>query len=199
MIDYLDNMGKLTYLEFKNIKNRNNLNLSRVNQLHSDIKKFINIDKANVSTKFLSDYIKFFNYIRNWKVKNSHYPTSSKDIESIFIEILTKKVDWKIKDIQKKELEIPKPNGRYIKLLIEETNKMQLETNSTFQYNEENISSLNKREYLLNIPTKYLYELAKEYKIPKYKKIAKWSIVTILLKQEDINSKIHKLIFDFKL
>ena len=24
MIDYLDNMGKLTYLEFKNIKNRNN-------------------------------------------------------------------------------------------------------------------------------------------------------------------------------
>ena len=199
MIDYLDNMGKLTYLEFKNIKNRNNLSLSRVNQLHSDIKKFINIDKANVSTKFLSDYIKFFNYIRNWKVKNSHYPTSSKDIESIFIEILTKKVDWKIKDIQKKELKIPKPNGSYMKLLIEETNKIQLETNSTFQYNEENISSLNKREYLLNIPTKYLYELAKEYKIPKYKKLAKWSIVTILLKQKDINSKIHKLIFDFKL
>ena len=74
-----------------------------------------------------------------------------------------------------------------MKLLIEETNKIQLETNSTFQYNEENISSLNKRE------------LAKEYKIPKYKKLAKWSIVTILLKQEDINSKIHKLIFDFKL
>ena len=97
-----------------------------VNQLHSDIKKFINIDKANVSTKFLSDYIKFFNYIRNWKVKNSHYPTSSKDIESIFIEILTKKVDWKIKDIQKKELKIPKPNGSYMKLLIEETNKILL-------------------------------------------------------------------------
>ena len=54
-----------------------------------------------------------------------------------------------------------------MKLLIEETNKIQLETNSTFQYNEKNISSLNKREYLLNIPTKYLYELAKEYKIPK--------------------------------
>ena len=33
---------------------------------------------------------------------------------------------------------------------------MQLETNSTFQYNEENISSLNKREYLLNIPAKYI-------------------------------------------
>ena len=75
---------------------------------------------------------------------------------------------------------------------------MQLETNSTFQYNEENISSLNKREYLLNIPTKYLYELAKEYKILKYKKLAKWSIVTILLKKEDINSKIHKLILNCK-
>ena len=70
MIDYIENRGKITYTEFKNLKEMNKLSLSRVNQLHNEIKKFINIDKTNVSTKFLNDYIKFFNYIRNWKVKN---------------------------------------------------------------------------------------------------------------------------------
>ena len=102
MIDYIENRGKITYKEFKKLKEMNKLSLSRVNQLHNEIKKFINIDKTNVSTKFLNDYIKFFNYIRNWKIKNEHYPSSQRDVESIFEEILTKKVNYTINDIKNK-------------------------------------------------------------------------------------------------
>ena len=53
---------------------------------------------------------------------------------------------------------------------------------------------INKREYLLSIPVKYLYNLCKEYKISKYRKLAKWSLVTLLLKQKDIKKNIYELI-----
>lgn len=56
------------------------MSLARVNELHNEIKKFINVNKTNVSTKYLNDYILFFNYIRNYKVRNSNYPSSKKDI-----------------------------------------------------------------------------------------------------------------------
>ena len=194
MIDYIENRGKITYTEFKKLKEMNKLSLSRVNQLHNEIKKFINIDKTNVSTKFLNDYIKFFNYIRNWKVKNGHYPSSQKDIKSIFEEILTKKVNYTINDIKNKQLEIPKPTGRFTKILKEETKKIRKIASNNFKFNEENISLINKREYLLSIPVKYLYNLCKEYKIPKYRKLAKWSLVTLLLKQKDIKKNIYELI-----
>lgn len=41
----------------------------------------------------MNDYILFFNYLRNYKVKNGYYPSSKKDVEKIFIEILTQKVN----------------------------------------------------------------------------------------------------------
>ena len=60
-IDKILNKDNLSYLEFSKLKRNNDLNLARVNELHSEIKKFINISKTNVSTKYLNDYILFFN------------------------------------------------------------------------------------------------------------------------------------------
>lgn len=37
----------------------------------------------------------FFTYIRNWRVTNGHYPSSKKDTEQIFIEILKTRVKYK--------------------------------------------------------------------------------------------------------
>lgn len=167
-----------------------------MNQIHSEIKKFINTEKANVSTKFLEDYINFFNYIRNWKVKTGHYPVSRKDVEKIFCEILTGKVNWKIKSIQKYRLTLPKASGNYMKQLKDETENVRKATRiEDFKFNEEDgVNSFNKREYLLNLPEYRLYELAREYRIPKYRKLAKWPLATLLLKQKDINSTIYKLI-----
>ena len=56
-------------------------------------------------------------------------------------------------------------------MLKEETEKLQILTNNTFTFNDEdNVATFNKREILLNIPKYKLYELAKHYKIQKYKK-----------------------------
>lgn len=193
-IDKILNKGRLNYLEFKELKSKNRLSLARVNELHNEIKKFININKTNVSTKYLNDYILFFNYIRNFKVKNGNYPTSKKDIEKIFIEIITQKVNYTINDVNNQKLELPKPTGKYMSMLKEETEKLQQLTNSNFTFNDEdNVSTFNKRDYLLNIPTYKLYELAKHYKITKYKKLAKWCLASLLLKQNDIDTMIHKI------
>ena len=46
---------------------------------------------------------------------------------------------------------------------------------------------------LLNIPKYKLYELAKHYKILKYKKLAKWCLASFLLKQSDIDIMLYKV------
>lgn len=123
-IDKILNKGILNYLEFKGLKSKNRLSLARVNELHNEIKKFINVNKTNISTKYLNDYILFFNYIRNYKVRNDNYPSSKKDVEKIFIEILTQKVNYTINDINNKQLDLPKPTGKYMAMLKEETEKL---------------------------------------------------------------------------
>ena len=66
-------------------------------------------------------------------------------------------------------------------MLKEETEKLQILTNNTFTFNDEdNVATFNKREILLNIPKYKLYELAKHYKIQKYKKLAKWCLASLL-------------------
>lgn len=79
-------------------------------------------------------------------------------------------------------------------MLKKETKKLQILTNNTFTFNnEDNVTTFNKREILLNIAKYKLYELAKYYKIKKYKKLAKWCLASLLLKQNDIDTMIHKI------
>ena len=116
-------------------------------------------------------------------MRNGNYPSSKKDVEKIFIEILTQKVNYTINDINNKQLDLPKPTGKYMAMLKEKTEKLQILTDNTFTFNaEDNVATFNKREILLNIPKYKLYELAKYYKIPKYKKLAKWCLASLLLK-----------------
>ena len=196
LIDKITYKGKLNYIEFKNLKTNNKLSLARVNELHKDLKKFIYTDKTNVSTKYLEDYIGFFTYLKNWKVRFNRYPNSKKDIEQIFEEILTAKVNYTVNDIKTKELDLPKPSGKYMNILIEETKKVrEITKNKYFKFNEEDgVVTFNKREYLLDIPRYKLYNLCKEYNIKRFRKLAIWSIVTLLLKQSDIDIKIYQLL-----
>ncbi len=75
LIDRISNRGYIPYTDFVHLKNANSLSLARINELHSHIKKFINSEMTNVSTKYLQDYIGYFTYIRNLRVTNGHYPT----------------------------------------------------------------------------------------------------------------------------
>ena len=57
-------------------------------------------------------------------------------------------------------------------MLKEETEKLQILTNNTFTFNDEdNVAKFHKREILLNIPNYKLYELYKHYKIQHYRKL----------------------------
>jgi transposase-like protein len=196
LIDKITNRGYISYDEFNLLKTANKLNLARVNELHSDIKSYIKKDMTNVSTKYLQDYIGFFTYIRNWRVKNGHYPSSNKDTEQIFIEILKSKINFTITEIEEQDLGLPKPSNRYITLLKEETEKARVATsNKYFKFDEEDgVKSFNKREYLSDQPKRKLYAICKECKLTKYKQLALYSLVSLILKQPNIDDIIYNLL-----
>ena len=196
MIDYISNRGNTTYEDFSALKKANKLSLARVNELHADIKKFIYGDMANVSTKYLQDYIGFFTYIRNWRVTNGYYPSSLKDAEKLFVEILKTKVNFTITEIKKKTLELPKPSTRYITLLKTQTEKARILTNNQyFKFDEEDeVKTFNKREYLLDQPKSKLYAVCKLHSMKKYKPLALYSLVSAILKLPDIDNIIYELI-----
>lgn len=196
IIDRITNRGHLSYDEFKGLKELNGLNLARVNGLHSDIKHLIYGDMTNVSTKYLQDYIGHFTFTRNWRVDNGHYPTSKRDAEKIFVEILKSKVMLTTNDISNKQLDLPKPSTRYITVLKQETEKVRvISSNQYFKFDEEDgFKTFNKREYLLDLPKGKLYNICKECKLTKYKKLAHWSLVSLLLTQSNIGDIIYKLL-----
>lgn len=84
----------LTFDYFKdlNIKGMSSSDMSI--KLHADIQKFICQDMANVSTKYLEDYLGFFTYMRNWRIDHGRCPFSRNDIESIFIEIIKSRINY---------------------------------------------------------------------------------------------------------
>lgn len=196
LIDRITNIGHLTYKEFEKLKRDNGLSLARVNELHSEIKQFINGQMTNVSTKYLQDYIGFFSYIRNWRVKNGRYPNSKKDTEEIFVEILKTKVNFTMHDVNESELDLPKPSSRYITLLEEETEKARKATaNKYFKFGaEDGVKSFNKRDYLLDLPESKLYAVAKECGLKGYKKRSTWTVVSEILRQPNINDILYKLL-----
>lgn len=196
LIDKITNRGYISYDEFNQLKRTNNLSLGKVNELHKDIKYLINKDMTNVSTKYLQDYIGFFTYIRNWSVQNGRYPNSNKDTEQIFIEILKCKINYTLTDVEVQELELQKPTNRYIALLKEETEKARAATfNKYFKFDEEDgVQTFNKREYLLDQPKTKLHAICKECKLTKYKQLAKYSLVSLILKQPNIDDIIYKLL-----
>ncbi|EMC09776.1 hypothetical protein [Streptococcus mutans] len=162
--DKITNRGEILFDKFNDIKYQNGLSLSCVNELHNDIKRFINRDMTNVSTKYLQDYIGYFTYIRNWRVEHGHSPTSKADAEAIFTEILKTKKNLTSVEVRQKELILPKPSSRYMEVLKEETEKARTAIdNPYFKFNEEDsIFSFNKREYLLDLPKSRLFEIAKD-------------------------------------
>ena len=196
MIERISNRGDLSYEKFHDLKKSLGLNLGRVNELHSDLKKFIYAERTNVSTKYLSDYVGYFTYIKNWTVKNGHYPSSAKDAEMIFEEILKLKVNYTVLDIQNQTVDLPKPSGKYVSILKQETEKARAASaNKYFKFDEEDgIKTFNKREYLLDIAETKFYAICKACGMTGYRKLSRWSVATELLKRPDIEHIIYQLL-----
>ncbi len=82
----------LDYFRELNLSKKSSPDMSA--KLHADIQKFICQDMANVSTKYLENYLGFFTYMRNWRIDHGRCPFSRKDIESIFIEIIKSRISY---------------------------------------------------------------------------------------------------------
>ena len=193
LIDYIYNMD-MPYEDFYHLKNANSLGLSRVNQFHSELKRFLVYNTRSVSTKYLEDYIGFQVYVRNWTITNGSSPSTLEDAENIFIDILKGKTTYKTKDLENAKLELPKVSDKYMSLLKEKTEEARkITSNPYFKYDEEDhVISFNKREYLENIPKYKLEKLRKHYKISA--KWAKYAVISELLKKKDIDKQILLLI-----
>ena len=197
LIDYIYN-AYMPYEDFYNIKNANSLGLSRVNQFHAHLKRFLVYNPRSVNTKYIEDYVGFMVYLRNWGVTNGHNPTTLKDAQNILIDILKGKTTYKQKDLENAKLKKSKVSDRYMSLLKEHTEKARTITkNPYFKYGEEdNVISFEKRKYLEDIPKYKLEKLRRHYRISPH--WAKFSVINELLKKKDIDKQILLLINEDK-
>ena len=197
-VDYIYNRYDLDYKEFYHLKNLNSLSLSRVNQFHSELKEHLVKKTKGVSTKYLQDYIGFYTFKRNWRVANGKAPTTLKDAESIFMDILKGHTTYTVADMKKAKLDIPKTSDRYMELLKEKTKEARkLTMNPYFKFDEEdNVISFDKRKFLEDLPKTKLNELCRKYKIPS--KYVKYSKISTLLNEPTIGEEIILLINEYK-
>lgn len=196
-IDKISNRKYLTYDEFYRVKEQNSLGLGRVNELHAEIQLFINKEKTNVSTKNLEDYIGFFTYIRNWRYKHGHYPTSREDAERILIDIVSSKqklTKAEILDRQRNDLKVAKPSGQYVAELKEQTELARLETkNKYFKFNEEDgVTTFNTKQYLYDLPRYKLEKVAKAVGLSRFKKWPDYTLILEIMKQPGVREAIYR-------
>lgn len=194
-IDRVTNAPLVSYPEFLKIRAQYGLSLRRVNSLHAKIKEKLYIERRNVSTKYLEDYVGFIAYIHNWKIKNGHQPASEKDAESIFIDILKSRAKYTISDLKEAKLNLPKPSSRYITVLKAETEKARKATkNPQFEFTEEdNVGSFNKREYLISLGKNALRKICRERKIPGYTLYSTSGLAMEILRMSDVDNIIYNL------
>lgn len=196
LIDKIENYGKLSFSEFDIIKKKYGLSLGRVNELHKDIKKYIESEMTNVSMEYLEYYIGFFTYIRNWRVDNGHYPVSKEDTEKIFVEILKSNISITYNQVSNLEMNKQKITKRYENQLKSNTNEARTVLNeSRFKFREEdNVQNFNKKEILEKLPLTEINKMFREcgYRGRLYSKWTKTSRISAIAKHEKCNELIYK-------
>jgi hypothetical protein len=152
--------------------------------------------QLRVSTKYLSDYIGYFTFVKNWSVDNCSYPSSRQDAEKILIEILKHQGTYTITDLKNTELTLPKPSPRYMTLLKAHTEEARSITNNKyFKFDEEDkVVSFDKRNYLIDIPEIRIKDACKRFGIKYKRKWVRWTMVTEILRHPKINEIIVYLI-----
>ena len=198
-IDYISHREDLTYADFDRLKKNYRLSLARVNELHSDIKLMIEKKMTNVSTKYLSDYMGFFTFRRNWRVEHGHSPANRRDAESILEQLLAQKVTLTRPELEQIELDLPKPSGRAAQILKEKTETARkLTANKYFKFDPEDIPSFNTREILLDAPRSRLTEIAKENKLKGHTKMNQWNLAAAIAKLPNIDEIVMELIVRYR-
>lgn len=194
-IDYIAHREDLTYDNFAHIKKTYQLSLARVNELHAEIKLMIEKKMTNVATKYLSDYMGFFTFRRNWRVEHGHSPANRRDAEAILCDLLTRGSNLTRSALKQIRLTFPKPSGRAVKILKQKTEKAcEITKNKYYKYNSEDVPSFNVRRILEDAPRSHLNEIAKAHKIKGYTRMGKYALAMEIEKLDDIEKIIVDLV-----
>lgn len=194
LIDYI-NPQRLTYGDFNNIKRQHNLNLSRVNSLHDDIKHFLNRDMKNVSAKYINYYLGVFTFMKNFRVEHGRTPASIEDAENILIEIVKSKVTITKKELDEMDFTLERPSYRASRILKEETEFAQDVTGNVFfkfDY-QDRVYTLQTRKFLETLPLYQLKQIAKPLRIPNYSAahMTAWNLARLIEKHPDVKKEIY--------
>lgn len=190
-IDRITNRGKMSYEMFKKLKRKNKLSINNINSLHTEIKNKLKRQTRGVSTKFLPLYVAWLEYLHNRKIDTGHKPASKKDAEEILIEAIKAHANLTyedIEDIRRAPLALPKPSGRYLHLLEQQTHKIRLELkNPEFYFGDEDGGiSFDKKQVLASMSDAQLGELAKRLKMRNWHTLKRSALIERLRKHPDI-------------
>ena len=190
-IDHIANRGKMSYEMFVKLKKKNNLSISRVNELHNDLKLNLERQTRGVSTKFLPLYVAWFEYLRNRGVDAGHAMVSKKDAEAILIEAMGTRANLSYAEIERirhSPLALPKASGRYIHMLEQQTAKIRIELNDPDFYfgDEDGGTSFDRKRVLASMNDAQLGELAKRLKLKGWGSLSRSALIERLRKHPDI-------------
>lgn len=200
--DSINNRGKMTYNEFKSLKDANSLSLGRVNKLHSEMKKMIERNTAGVSSKFLPMYVAWFQYLHNKKIDNGGISIASKKMaESILVDAINARVNItkeELEEIGKAPLALPKASNQYMRLLNEKTEQMKAETGDKwFQFDpEDGINSFDARKIMREMPMSALKALGRQYHIKYYGTMSRTDLISALIGKDGINKSVLVVAID---
>lgn len=199
LIDYIDQVGGLSYQDFYKLKQEYGLNLGRVNSFHNYLKKHLENLMTGVATKYLATYVDAYTFLYNWRHEHRTTLTSIKDAEILLCELIQNRQTFTLNDLKAKDFFVaPKPTNRYIKLLTQKTKEMRRATdNRFFKFDEEDrIVSFDYKKYLKNTSVGKLRPFGKLYHIKGYTAMSQWQLYNaiIALPKADIGKIVQQLI-----
>lgn len=198
-IEYIDNFKRLSYKQFKELKDAKDLTLDRIDDYHGDLKLRINKEMRGVSTIYLHLYIAFRVFVHNWRVDHGGKPPSSmKDAEQIFTDLLMAGNTF----IAKKDLEdrtildISRPTTKYVNYLKKATDEVRLKSKQAgFVFDDnDRVIYFNKRRYFENAPKIRLKEIAKTHHIKGYTKLTVGQLAREICRLPEVNEIFLRLI-----
>lgn len=196
LIDHIENRGKMTYKQFADLKHDNGLNISRVNELHNELREMIERKTKGVSTKLLPMYVGWFQYLHNKRVDDGKALVSKADAERILLDCVRAGYNLTttdIEDIRRTPMDFPKPSGRYLHMLMRATDDVRVASDDgSFQFDDESpIPSFNKREVMASMPIGQLRELARGVHLKSWRERTRTALVNDLCDRPEIDDVLY--------
>lgn len=185
-IDHIYNFGKLSYNAFCDVKYANGLHLAEVNEIHKEMKEFIQKTReGGVSTRWLPLYLAFFEYVHNRKVDTGEAVVSMADAEQVLIAAIktrTNITEDEIAEIRKQPIADVMASKQYMHALADKTETARtISGNAKFKFNDEDgVENFKVQEALFSMTIAQIKQIAKAVNLPGRASMKKTELVYAL-------------------